>query len=282
MSNYGEVHWCDVRNDRTAPGVSGDASVFQGWRVVRTSSISELHASMGRNSAPRLIVIELDFPDVNLLQPLKEMRKRFFKTPTVLAGVNAAAWLRSWAKGARVWNVVTDASELVDTLAWFTDFRRLDMNILHAAPSSEDTGCDTSAASRAVHNDGPTADAVRHVQQHYSENIRVEDAAELCGMSPRQFSTAFRKEHVVGFREFVVRYRVERAKQMLGDTEIAVKEVAYCVGFNDTANFCKVFRLYTGCTAAEFRDALVTGGRVPLDARSALYSINTEYTHERV
>lgn len=282
MSNYGEVHWCDVRNDRTASGVATDASVFRGWNVVRTNSINELYSSMGSKPAPRLIVIELDFPDADLLEPLKEVRKRFFKTPTVLAGANTAGWLRSWAKGARVWNVVTDVSELADTLAWFTDFRRLDMNILHAAPSSDDVICEASIASRILRNDSKTAAAVRHVQQHYSENIRVEDAAELCGMSLRQFANAFRKEHVVGFREFIVRYRVERAKQMLGDTEIAVKEVAYCVGFNDTANFCKVFRLYTGCTAAEFRDALVSGGRVPLDARLALYATNAELIRERI
>lgn len=274
MSNFGEVYWCDVRNDRATPSFSSDADLFQGWNILRTNAISELHASLrGQStSAQRLIVVELDFPDTSLLEPLKELRKSNFQIPTVLAGSNQANWLRTWAKGARVWNVVTQASELIETLAWFTDIRRLDMNILHPTPSRNDVSlCDALPTTRFVREIGRTDAAVEHVQQHYSENISVDEAARLCGMSLRQFANAFRKEHVVGFREFVVRYRIERAKQMLGDTRIAVKEVAYCVGFNDTANFCKVFRLYVGSTAAEFRDALATGGRVPLAPRVALF-----------
>lgn len=282
MSNYGEVYWCDVRNNRAAPGFFSDVSIFQGWSVIRTASLAELQITLGLRSTPRLIIVELDFPDENLLDPLKELRKRFFKVPTVLAGANSANWLRTWAKGARVWNVVTAVSDLIETLAWFTDIRRLDMNILHAFPSGDVSTCDVDTSVRYVRDTQRTAAAVRHVQQHYSENVRVEDAARICGMSPRQFANTFRKEHVVGFREFIVRYRIEKAKQMLGDTRIAVKEVAYCVGFNDTANFCKVFRLYVGCTAADFRDALVTGGRMPLDSPSSLFAIDHGHDHSRV
>ena len=79
------------------------------------------------------------------------------------------------------------------------------------------------------------------------------DAAAALGMSESRFSRFFRRATGNTFTDFVNRVRVNRACQLLMETDRLVTHICYEVGFNNVANFNRRFLEIKGLTPTEFR-----------------------------
>lgn len=55
------------------------------------------------------------------------------------------------------------------------------------------------------------------------------------------------------FTEYLTYYRISKAKSMILEGTLSIKEITYAVGFNSQNYFAKVFKKYTGFTPSEFR-----------------------------
>ena len=91
------------------------------------------------------------------------------------------------------------------------------------------------------------------VQQHYAEDVALEDAAESMGMSPFYFSRQVKAATGKTFLDFFTSYRIEKAKKRLVSTELSVSEVGHSVGYPDSNYFTKVFKRAVGCTPSAYR-----------------------------
>lgn len=80
----------------------------------------------------------------------------------------------------------------------------------------------------------------------------AEVAAEL-GMSESRFSRFFRRSTGNTFTDFVNRLRVNRACQLLMESDRLITHICYEVGFNNVANFNRRFLEIKGMTPSEFR-----------------------------
>jgi AraC family transcriptional regulator len=104
---------------------------------------------------------------------------------------------------------------------------------------------------------GFTAQAYKRVLDHVAENfgqpIAIEDLARVAGLSTAHFSRLFRQTLGDTPYQFVMDYRVERAKQMLGDRERPLIDVALACGFSDQPHFTRIFKRLTGRTPREWR-----------------------------
>jgi len=74
------------------------------------------------------------------------------------------------------------------------------------------------------------------------QDIGLEMAADHFGMSIYAFSTLFKRTVGVGFREYIVKKRLERAKDLIMTTDMTVKSIASEVGFGDVSYFIRVFK----------------------------------------
>ena len=63
-------------------------------------------------------------------------------------------------------------------------------------------------------------------------------------MSPSYLSTRFKKETGASFTEYLIRYRVNKAKNLLKEKQNRCREVAENVGYKDYAQFSKIFKKY--------------------------------------
>jgi len=82
--------------------------------------------------------------------------------------------------------------------------------------------------------------------------VAAEVAAEL-GMSESRFSRFFRRTTGNNFTDFVNRVRINRACQLLMESDRKVGDICYEVGFNNLANFNRRFLEIKGMTPTEFR-----------------------------
>jgi AraC-like DNA-binding protein len=83
----------------------------------------------------------------------------------------------------------------------------------------------------------------------------VEELSDEVNMSRMQLHRKLKALTDQSPGEFLRKFRLERAKQMLSVPGMQVSEVCYKVGFNNLSNFSKVFKEFTGVTPSEFMSA---------------------------
>jgi len=94
---------------------------------------------------------------------------------------------------------------------------------------------------------------VDFLSAHYSEPFAMAELCQRVGMSESSFSRYFRRATGNTFTDFVNRLRINKACQLLMETDRYITNVCYDVGFNNVANFNRRFLQIKGQTPKEFR-----------------------------
>jgi AraC family transcriptional regulator len=107
---------------------------------------------------------------------------------------------------------------------------------------------------------GLTHRRLRRVQDYIEANLSGEitlaDLAALAGVSNTHFCRAFHKSVGLASHQYVIRRRVERAKQLLAQSELPIAEIAVAVGFGDQSHLTSHFRRLVGTTPWRFRNQI--------------------------
>jgi|GEM_PF-2063105 len=98
----------------------------------------------------------------------------------------------------------------------------------------------------------------KYVDEHYRENIRLEDVVKAVSLSVSYFCFVFKKETGITFMDYLTNYRLEKAKQLLLETDLKVYEVAEQVGYFDVRHFTKQFKRKFGMKPVELRKKTAT------------------------
>ncbi len=95
--------------------------------------------------------------------------------------------------------------------------------------------------------------AVSYISQHYSEPLTLNIVANQVHLNASYFSTLFKKEMGMSFKEYLNQVRIEESKRLLANSSFSIIDIAVSVGFEDQSYFSKVFKKYTGITPKQFR-----------------------------
>ena len=95
--------------------------------------------------------------------------------------------------------------------------------------------------------------AARYIQENYADNLSVEELCRRFNVSRSHFSRLFKARAGVSPQQFIIRTRVESAKQLLGNTNLSVTDIAFSCGFQDTTHFAHVFKTYTSLSPSGYR-----------------------------
>lgn len=106
----------------------------------------------------------------------------------------------------------------------------------------------TSSESRRVNK------VQQYIASHFREEVRLEQMAELVGMTPVAFSRFFRQRTGRTLSDYIIEIRLGYASRMLIDTTMTAAEICFDSGFNTLSNFNRLFRKHKGCTPTEFRE----------------------------
>jgi AraC-like DNA-binding protein/nicotinamidase-related amidase len=128
--------------------------------------------------------------------------------------------------------------------------------------TSEDRSIDLSSTSRPSPFAAPVAGglagavlrrALHHIDSHLHEAIPVQTLAALARLSVPHFSRAFSRSMGVSPHRYLMQRRVQRASQLLLDTEQAASEIALLTGFADQSHMIRCFVRETGQTPRAYR-----------------------------
>lgn len=112
--------------------------------------------------------------------------------------------------------------------------------------------CDLSGYRNPEMN-GIVESALEFIDKNYTKGIRLKDIADHCGLSRYHFCRVFKS--VTGYSpyEYVIKKRINRAKQMLGESNDSVESIAHEVGFGSTSSFIGTFARMEGLTPLKYR-----------------------------
>lgn len=97
-------------------------------------------------------------------------------------------------------------------------------------------------------------DSLNYIRIHYREKISLTETASNIGVSPTHLSRLFNEEMRQGFTDYINNYRMERARELLKDSELTLSEIAQAVGYSNQQYFSKIFKDITGVTPGYYRN----------------------------
>jgi AraC-like DNA-binding protein len=116
----------------------------------------------------------------------------------------------------------------------------------------------TRAAARP--SSGAPAPAARHllrardlIDVRYAEPLDIAAMARRAHASPAHFSRSFKRAFGETPHQYLLTRRIERAKDLLRETDLSVTEVSLEVGFASLGSFSSTFKRIVGTTPREFR-----------------------------
>ncbi|MBZ9691865.1 response regulator [Clostridium botulinum] len=100
----------------------------------------------------------------------------------------------------------------------------------------------------------PIKAAIEYIQNNFDEKVSLEQMASICNLSPCYFSKVFKKAVGVNFVSYVNDTKINKAKELLENTDIPVLNVALDLGFDDCGYFIRVFKKSQGVTPKKYRE----------------------------
>lgn len=95
--------------------------------------------------------------------------------------------------------------------------------------------------------------AKQFIAENLEKPISLEIVSDKVGFNTAYFSTLFKRETGYNFSEYLFNCRVEKAKELLRDTNLSVAEICQKVGYNDVKHFTKKFTKFASLKPNEYR-----------------------------
>ena len=187
---------------------------------------------------PSLVILDLMMPEMD--------------------GFDVLDWMRADEKVRQVPVLI-----LSSCLLNLDDIKRIEQHALVTLQSKGILSEDETVASlhRAIlssdtlpqHTSVLAKRAVFYFQQNYNRPLSRWEVAEAIGASEDYLSRVFHREMGISPWEYLNRYRILQAKELLRCTDDRIKTVARRVGFTDPAYFSRVFRKVVGTSPSAYR-----------------------------
>ncbi len=94
---------------------------------------------------------------------------------------------------------------------------------------------------------------LEYIHESLDQDVKLADLAALLGMSQFHFSHLFKQSIGTAPYQYLLQQRIERAKQLLKQTDQSIMDIALTCGFNSHSHLSKQFRQLTGITPTAYR-----------------------------
>lgn len=92
-----------------------------------------------------------------------------------------------------------------------------------------------------------------YISAHCTENLTLDDIANIAGFSKFHFTRLFKQFTNVSFYKFLNQKRIANAEKLLANPEYTITDVALNSGFSSLSSFIRMFKIIKNCTPTEFR-----------------------------
>lgn len=98
--------------------------------------------------------------------------------------------------------------------------------------------------------------AIDYIHDRLTEDIRLSELADLVKMSQYRFARAFKQSTGMPPHQYLLSQRIDRAKQLLTNTQLPISDISYQLGFASQSHFTATFRRFTTITPNLYRQEI--------------------------
>ena len=97
--------------------------------------------------------------------------------------------------------------------------------------------------------------AVQYINENFTKyDLSLDSIAQQFHVTSTYLCRLLKQETGISYKEYLTKLRMEEAKRLLSDPNIAIADVCQKIGYSNVSHFIKIFQKYEGTTPAKFRD----------------------------
>lgn len=100
---------------------------------------------------------------------------------------------------------------------------------------------------------------LNYIKAHPDKDLSLKTLGPLFNIHPVYLGQLFQKETSIAFSEYVIKLKIDKAKQLLLETNMKVGEIAEKIGYSNTSYFFIQFKKCTGISPSDYRKSYTTG-----------------------
>ncbi|MBY0202100.1 MULTISPECIES: response regulator [Paenibacillus] len=109
---------------------------------------------------------------------------------------------------------------------------------------------------REQQDNTPIGEALAYIETHLGEPMTMRELADSLHLNSSYFSVLFKEQVGLNFSEYLMRKRVQRAKELLVQTNLPISEIAERVGYQTDKYFIKVFKSLENISPSKYRHSV--------------------------
>ncbi|MGB8451468.1 MAG: response regulator [Anaerocolumna sp.] len=98
------------------------------------------------------------------------------------------------------------------------------------------------------------AKAINFMNENYKKDISLDDVSREVNINPYYFSKRFKEGTSVNFIDYLTGIRIKKAKELLADPNLSIKEIGMRAGYSDPNYFSRIFKKIENITPSEYRE----------------------------
>ncbi|WDM22586.1 AraC family transcriptional regulator [Paenibacillus polymyxa] len=91
------------------------------------------------------------------------------------------------------------------------------------------------------------------IEMNYAQKITIEHIANFIGLNRSYLCSLFKQQVNTSIQDYLVRYRINKACEMMGNAELSIGDISRSVGYNDPLLFSKIFKKVKGLSPKHYR-----------------------------
>lgn len=125
--------------------------------------------------------------------------------------------------------------------------------VFHDIKKHYEAAIDAIEANRRNRVRLDVAEVQSHIDRHYQDQISLDTVAQRFFVSKEHLSRVFKSQQGENLSDYIVRKRMEKARELIVEQKMAIKHVAQLTGYADVAYFYRVFKKHFGQTPGDLR-----------------------------
>ena len=96
--------------------------------------------------------------------------------------------------------------------------------------------------------------SLQFVENNYSNKLSISEMVNSVGLNKNYFSTFFRENIGVTPQQYTIKYRINKACELMSNQGLTIGDISRSVGYDDTLGFSKIFKKEKGISSAKYRE----------------------------
>ncbi len=221
-----------------------------------------------------IALLDIEMPGVNGLEAAKKIREKNRKCSIIFLtafddfsyakraiSVHALDYLLKPGADEELIAVLEEAIRIEEEIERTEELQEVKQE--EKRPSEKAVQQEEERAAEGIRLNAVSESILEYIKNHYKEDISLQDVAEAMNYSDAYFCKLFKQCFDKSFTVYLSEFRVEKAKQLLADVMINIKDISYEVGYRDSNYFARVFKRIAGVTPSDYRIQVLQNGEKP-------------------